>query len=186
MVASTGWTLINNTDGSAQDGTCCAYKLCGVGESTSQVPFGASSQGMCACWEVSGLTGVWATDFQSTHNNFDLTMANAYITGSYNTVSPNTMVLTLHAGTIATGSTAVAPAVTTGQTDDKTLLDNTSSSRHGGMTASHQLFPASGSAVAYTVTEAVPYLKGMWVHVALNWPAPAAAGVIRSIAPSGI
>lgn len=39
LAAGAGWTLLNNTVGSVNDGTGIAYKLCGPGETTSQTPF---------------------------------------------------------------------------------------------------------------------------------------------------
>lgn len=163
-----GWTQIFNFNGSAE-GTWAGWKKAGAGESTTQSPFTAGSENLGAIFEVSGLSGTWATDFQASHEGHDLTTNPSFTTGSFNTAQANTMVLGIAEATLGTGSTGTVPTVASGQTDDASATDNTGAHRHGGEQGFHKFFTGSGSAVQFTATWGVNQNAGAYVLISMNW-----------------
>lgn len=167
--ANTGWTRYYNQDGVFEDGTAGFYKLAGAGESATQSVFTGVNEGMGCIWEISGLSGVFGTDFQQSQSGADQAASPVLTTTSFNVSNANSMVFGLAGGAVSTGATAAAPTVATGQTNDTSLVDNAGLHRHAGEQFFHQFFPTNGSAVQYTATFGVNQIEGFYGIVVMNW-----------------
>ena len=115
---STGWGVVTAATSHVSGAVCYValyYKYAGAGESTTQTPEANARQlwGL-SMWEISGVTGTWATDFKAA--NLNANAGGTYNSGSgttgtisgFNTNSANELVLaSLQAWNGATEPTAI-------------------------------------------------------------------------------
>ncbi len=149
---ASGWTKYQENL-PANTGYDIFYKVCGSGESTTQSPSASNTaQWLLGMWEITGQNVRPDFAIQSFKAAVAVSVtSNAYTTISTTTTANDTVMLAMFVGGTPTSTTQQAPAVTSGQSDDASIVNNTFTSRHYGATFSHQTFSSSGSTVQYTV-----------------------------------
>lgn len=190
--ATAGWTLRDSVHSVA--GVCYAAlfsKYAGAGESATQNPDGNGRQiWSCSIYEVSGVSGVWATDFVADHLNALAggTAAGGTTTGTvtgFNTTDPNSLVL----GSFSCwGGTASAPINDSGVTPavtDQTTATGANAGVFGTFstvnTASFGAISASGTAIGGTFTVANSSFALQYGIVELQPTITAATGAVGTI-----
>ena len=155
--ANTGWTLASN-DGPGSGFASywgLYYRYAGASESTTQVMETDTREYWSATvWEVSGVSGVWANDFQGWHDNPTNNLGSTTLTtSSFNTANNNELVLLCAAGysstsgiTISSGNgVSDASFTSSGGTDGFGTYDDV----HGY----HFVEATSGTAIQSTLTQ---------------------------------
>lgn len=174
-----GWTQILNANGATGDGVAAYYKYAGAGEPTTQQPASIAGSGNCtAIWELTGVTGVFATDVVGSTSEVDQAAgASAYTNTSFNTAVANDLVLGLIGASATTAVTEANLSLATGQTTDNQGFDNTSISRHATNAMFHQYYALSATAVQHTATYTNAQTVSGSVHVEIaNATPPVTAG----------
>ena len=184
---NTGWTGLDNIDGSTGDGVKGAYKYAGAGESTTQAPFNNGTAQQCVVYEISGVSGTIGTDLKTRHQAVDISASPAFNSTSFNTGSDNVMIIGAMSGNVSTGTTEQNGSVTAGITADGNALSNSAASRHATMQYFHKFFSTSGSAVQFTDTFPINQgLLGRYMIYELAWEAPPAPTGGASLLLSGV
>ena len=150
--AGSGWTKYQESL-PANTGYDIFYKVCGSGESTTQTPSTSNTaMWLLGMWEITGQNVRPDLAIQSFKAATAVTLtSNAYTTTATTTTQNDTVMLAMFAGGTPTSTTQQAPAVTSGQSDDAAIVNNTFTSRHYGATFSHRTYTTSGTTVQYTV-----------------------------------
>ena len=174
-IMGTGWTQLvwDTTGAGSYGGSFIAYKYAGAGESATQSPDTRGRNGLTiAMWEISGVSGTWASDFQDQHHNQGLTPSPGLTTTSWNTAAANQLVLGAILGNVDWfGSNQANPTMTNnGQTNapGSTFNNSTAGNEKSCGAGFWRSVAGSGTAVQDTATFNQNQKGASYGYVSLN------------------
>lgn len=183
LTAGSGWTQLY-TDATGTSGTmnraAVFYKYAGASESATQTPSTTSTNAGCIeIFEISGVAGVWATDFQEEWHGLAKVASPSVTTTAHNTAAANQLVLGMTCGEInwTSGSQTAAPTNSAGgQTDVDGQFNDTGTTSHQASIAYSKAVATSGTNVQVTTTFHGNQEAATFQFVSLNSGATAETG----------
>jgi hypothetical protein len=185
ITAGTGWTKqYSNSPGAGEPQQVVVYsKYAGSSESTTQSPTGTIQEFngySLEVWEISGVTGTWATDFREEWHATNQAATPTITTAAHNTAAANQLVLSLVAGEITwyKGTQGGAPTVgSNGQTNDDLFYNDTFGTvSYPAHAASHITIAGSGTNYQLAVTFNANQNSAAYQFVSLNSSSPGETG----------
>ncbi len=161
MAAAAGWTrLYDDTTGTSgtMNRISAFWKYAGVGESTTQTPTSSSVNAFASAiemWEISGVAGVWATDFREEWHALAQAASPTLATGAHNTAANYQLILGFFCGEVnwLSSNQTVGPSNTAGaQTDYDAQFNDSGSTNKPASIACERSVNSSGTNVQVTTT----------------------------------
>lgn len=173
--AAAGWTIDATVHGNSMY-TSVYYKYAGAGESTTQQPDGTGRNYWAyAAWEISGITGTWATDRVGTHLEASPQVypsSGPYTSASWNTTNNGALVLGGFTGNSGGGNLTITSA---SYTQDATFTE--AGGNLCGSVGIHTVVTTAGTAVSSVISSTVGSNgENAWIELK-----PAASGTETSV-----